>query len=198
MNALIRRLACPAAVLWLIAAAAAAQEVHPMFGGNLIDGYNFSQDVGPKGSVVYDPKKNEFRGKYVGLKMPAGRRAIFAWAHDTVNQKILYLGPIGWLKLGTSGKNKGTFRIKGPRRFKGGNFGSYEIIGFSSERTDSFDGKKVIWPPASPSGSQTLPGLKPAYYLFARLPGADTNLVYCGHGQDFAYAKDLDKQTCYD
>ena len=38
----------------------------------------------------------------------------------------------------------------------------------------------------------------PAFFLFAKLPGADTDLHYCGHGQDFFYAKDLNKQTCYD
>ena len=44
----------------------------------------------------------------------------------------------------------------------------------------------------------TLPKLKPAFYLFAKLPGADTELHYCGHGQDFFYAKAPEKQFCYD
>ena len=83
MGTIYTRIAFAAAACWLLAAPAAAQEIKPMFGGALIDGYDFARDVGPKGSIVYDGKRNLFRGKYVGLKMPAGRRAIFAWAHDT-------------------------------------------------------------------------------------------------------------------
>ncbi len=198
MNVTIKAAAFISATACLLAVNAHAQEVLPMTGGVLIDGYDFGKDVGPKGSIVYDGRANEFRGQYVGLKMPSGRRAIFAWLHDTVNQKIRYLGAVGWLKLGTSGTNKGSFRIKVPPEFKGGKFGSYELIGFSSEATDSFDGKKVLRKPKGPSGSQTLPSLRPAYYLFSALPGADTELIFCGHGQDFAYAKALDRQTCYD
>ena len=52
--------------------------------------------------------------------------------------------------------------------------------------------------PSEPSGSDIQKALKPAYYLFAALPGADTDLHYCGHGQDFFYAKAPEKQTCYD
>lgn len=178
--------------------AALAGEVQPMYGGVIIDGYDFAKDLGPKGSITYDEGKNRFTGYYNGLKMPAGRRAIFAWLHDTVNQKTTYLGPVGWLKKGTGGKNKGRFSIPVPAAYKGGRFGSHEIIGFSAEKTSSLKGTQVVTRPAEPSGSQIQKGLKPAFYLFAKLPGADTELHYCGHGQDFFYAKDLNKQTCYD
>ena len=107
-------------------------EVQPMYGSLLIDGYDHKKDVGPKGTIIYNEEKNEFKGTYIGVKMPQGRRAIFAWLHDTVNQKSEYLGPVGWLKVDTGGKRKGKFTVKVPDKFKGGNFGSYEIIGFTS------------------------------------------------------------------
>jgi hypothetical protein len=176
-----------------------SQAVQPMYGGLLIDGYDFKKDIGPKGTILYDKEANEFRGTYIGLRMPKGRRAIFAWLHDTVNQKSEYLGPVGWLKVDTGGKRKGKFQIKVPNKFKGGNFGNYEIIGFTSEKTSYLkNGTEVVEVPKEPSGSDILAKLKPAFYLFAALPGADTGLHYCGHGQDFFYAKDLDKQFCYD
>ena len=175
-----------------------AQEVSPMYGGVIIDGYDFANDTGPKGSVIYDKEQNEFRGYYTGLKMPEGRRAIFAWLHDTSNQKTKYVGPVGWLKKETGGKNKGNFTIPMADEFKGGNFGSYEILAFTSEKTGFLKGKQVVEAPKEPSGSAILSSLKPAFYLFSAVPGADTELNYCGHGQDFFYAKDLNKQTCYD
>jgi hypothetical protein len=175
------------------------KKVQPMYGGFLIDGYDFKKDVGPKGTIVYDKEANEFRGTYAGLKMPRGRRAIFAWLHDTVNQKTEYLGPVGWLQVATGGKKKGKFRIKVPDKFKNGNFGSYEIIGFTAEKTSSLKGgTEVVEVPKEPSGSDILAKLKPAFYLFAALPGADTDLNYCGHGLDFFFAKDLENQLCYD
>ena len=176
-----------------------SQQVQPMYGGFLIDGYDFKNDNSPKGTIVYDEAANEFRGTYKGLKMPKGRRAIFAWLHDTVNQKTEYLGPVGWLKVDTGGKQKGTFQIKVPDKFKGGNFGSYEIIGFTAEKTSSLkNGTQVVEVPKEPSGSDILAKLKPAFYLYAALPGADTELAYCGHGLDFFFAKDLENQLCYD
>ena len=186
-----------AAAAALLTATAQAQLVQPMFGGVLIDGYDFGKDIGPKGTIVYNKKTNQFKGSYNGLKMPPGRRAIFAWVHDTTNQKTRYIGPVGWLKK-TGGKNKARFTIKVPREFKGGNFGSYEIIAFSSEKTKYLNGTKVVTKPRSPAGSDIQKTLKPAFYLFAALPGADTELHYCGHGQDFTYAKSPEKQTCYD
>ncbi|MEM7251308.1 MAG: hypothetical protein AAF493_07795 [Pseudomonadota bacterium] len=185
--------------IFTVSGNAVAKEVTQLLGGVIIDGYDFGKDIGPKGSITYDEAKGEFVGYYNALKMPAGRRAIFAWVHDTVNQKTEYLGPVGWLKKDTGGKNKGRFRIPVPEKFRGGNFGSYEIIGFSSEKTSSLDGdNNVLAKPSEPSGSDIQKALKPAYYLFAALPGADTELHYCGHGQDFFYAKAPDKQVCYD
>ena len=176
-----------------------AKEVDPMYGGLLIDGYDFKADIGPKGSIAFDESTGEFVGSYTGLKMPPGRRAIFAWLHDTVNQKSEYIGPVGWLKNDTSGKNKGRFRVAVPEKYRGGRFGSNEIIGFTSEKTSFIDGSgNAVETPSEPSGSDILPALKPAFYLFAALPGASTELHYCGHGQDFFYAKAPEKQTCYD
>ena len=104
-----------------------------MYGGLLIDGYDFKKDIGPKGSIAFDEKSGQFRGSYTGLKMPPGRRAIFAWLYDSVNQKAEYVGPVGWLKKGASGKEKGRFRIPVADKYKDGDFGSYEIIAFSAE-----------------------------------------------------------------
>lgn len=176
-----------------------AKEVVPMLGGVLIDGYDFGADIGPKGSVAFDKETGEFIGAYNGLKMPSGRRAIFAWVHDTVNQKSEYIGPVGWLKAGTAGKDKGRFRIPVPEKFRSGDFGSNEILAFTSESTAFInDSGAAVTVPSEPSGSDILADLKPAFYLYAALPGADTDLHYCGHGQDFFYAKAPEKQVCYD
>ena len=188
-----------ALVLAAFAVAAPAKEVAPMFGAVLIDGYDFKTDIGPKGSIAFDESTGEFAGTYNELKMPKGRRAIFAWLHDTVNQKSEYLGPVGWLKKDTGGKNKGRFKITVPEKYRNGDFGSYEILGFSSEQTSYLDGDgNVLTQPTEPAGSDIQKSQKPAFYLFAALPGADTELHYCGHGQDFTYVKAPDKQTCYD
>ena len=185
--------------LLAVAGVAQAKDVVPLYGGLIIDGYDFGNDIGPKGSITFDAASGEFVGSYNGLKMPPGRRSIFAWVHDTVNQKWEYVGPVGWLKGDTAGKNKGRFRVPVPAKFSGGDFGSYEIIGFTSEKTAFLkDGNTVVEQPTEPSGSDIQKSLKPAYYLFAALPGADTELHYCGHGQDFFYAKAPEKQVCYD
>ena len=177
-------------------------KVQPMYGSLLIDGYDFKNDVGPKGTIIFDPEKNEFRGSYIGLKMPAGRKSIFAWVHDTVNQKSEYIGAVGWLRNDTGGKRRGKFTISVPDKFKGGNFGSFEIIGFTAEKTSFLNVTKevieVLEKPTEPSGSDIRDNLKPAFYLYAPLPGSDTEIHYCGHGGDFFFAKDLDKQFCYD
>jgi len=169
-----------------------AKEIMPMYGGVLIDGYDMGKDVGPKGTLSYNPETNEFRGSYRGLKMPSQRAAIFAWVHDTVNQQSRYLGVVGDLKEG----GRGQFTIQAADEFKGGNFGSYEIVGFTAEATGSINGTQVVIQPKEPSGSKSV--AKPAYYLFSALPGADTDKHWCGMGQDFFYAKAPDKQTCYD
>jgi hypothetical protein len=178
---------------------AAEKEIVPMSGGVLIDGYEYDKDGRPQGSIAYDERTNEFRGHYSGLKMPAGRRAIFAWLHDTVNQKTEYLGVVGWLQLGTVPTNPADFVVKAPPRFKGGKFGTNEIIGFTAEKTSRIaeDGS-VAAAPVKPSGSAILPALQPAFYLYAKLPGADAERAFCGHGKDFFYAKDPARQTCYD
>ena len=116
MKTILRWMILPAIAVIMSTLSLQAGEVQPMFGGLIIDGYNFGKDIGPKGSIRYDKKKNVFIGSYTGLKMPAGKRAIFAWFHDTVNQRSTYLGPVGWLKKGTSGKNKGRFEIKVPAK----------------------------------------------------------------------------------
>jgi hypothetical protein len=176
-----------------------AKEVVPLLGGVIIDGYDFGTDIGPKGSIAFDEKTGEFSGAYNALKLPPGREAIFAWVHDTVNQKTEYIGPVGMLVPGTAGKEKGRFKFTVPDKYKSGDFGTNEIIAFSAEKTASIgsDGA-VAEQPAEPSGSEIQAALKPAFYLFAALPGADTELHYCGHGQDFFYAKAPEKQTCYD
>ncbi len=192
-------LAGTTAALLALSGGAPAKEVVPMQGGVIIDGYEFGEDIGPKGSIAFDEQTGEFVGHYNGLEMPDGRHAIFAWVHDTVNQKTEYLGPVGLLQEGTAGKRKGTFRIAVPDRFKDGDFGSHEIIGFSAEKTSLMDDKgNVVQAPSQPSGSDIQKAMKTAYYLFAALPGADTELHYCGHGQDFFYAKAPEKQICYD
>lgn len=188
------------ALLVWTGSAVLGKDVQPMYGGTLIDGYDFANDRGPKGSIAYDAERNQFKGSYTGMKTPAGRQAIFAWLHDTVNQKTTYLGPVGVLQAKTGGKNKGRFTIQVPEQYKGGNFGSYEIIAFSAEKTESMANGNVVQAPAKPSGSDISDFPNPAFYLFGALPGADTQLHYCGHGQDFFYAHPdgLAKQTCYD
>lgn len=180
----------------LLGGMAYGKEIQPMFGGWMTAGYDWGKKpLGPKGSIAYDKKANVFKGSYTGLAMPPGRRAIFAWLHDTVNQRTTYLGPVGWLKKTTGGQDKGRFSIKLPRKYRGGKFGSNEIIAFSSEKTSSLKGSKVVQKPSKPSGNKAQ---NPAFYLFAALPGADTVQIYCGHGQDFAFAKAPSKQRCYD
>lgn len=180
----------------LLSAPAMGKEIQPMFGGWMTAGYDWAKrPKGPKGSIAYDKRKNVFKGSYTGLAMPPGRRAIFAWLHDTVNQKTRYLGPVGWLKKNTGGQDKARFSIRVPSQFRGGKFGSFEIIAFSSEKTSSLKGTQVLEKPSKPSGNKAQ---NPAFYLFASLPGADTNQIYCGHGQDFAFAKAPKKQRCYD
>ena len=92
---------CASLLLVLGSVTVNAKEVVQMLGGVIIDGYDFKTDIGPKGSVAFDEATGEFVGSYNALKMPPGRRAIFAWVHDTVNQKSEYIGPVGWLKKDT-------------------------------------------------------------------------------------------------
>ena len=197
-----KRIAAPALLALLLAllpgASLQAQTVEPMYGGVIIDGYDYANDIGPKGSIHFDLTANQITGYYNGLKMPPGQRAIFALVHDTRHQRSELLGAVGWLKRETGGKNKGQFSIPIPDKFKGGKFGDYEIVGFSAEETGTIKGAVAVSTPESPAGSKTLKELKPAFYLFAKLPGANTQLHYCGHGEDFFFAAAPEKQTCYD
>ena len=190
-----------AILLGVMAGPARAQvaAIEPMYGGVMIDGYDFDRDMRPQGSIVYDAKASEFRGHYNGLKMPPGRRAIFAWLHDTARQKTTYLGVVGWLKLGTVGLQEADFVINVPPQYKNGKFGGNEIIAFTAENTKAIAGDgTVVAGPAGPAGSALQKEMKPAFYLYAKLPGAKTERAFCGHGKDFFYAKDPGKQTCYD
>ncbi len=87
------RLSCKAilamaALALAMAGPALAKEVQPMYGGWMTAGYDWgAKPQAPTGTIAYDAKKNQFQGTYSGLHMPPGRRAIFAWLHDTVNQK---------------------------------------------------------------------------------------------------------------
>jgi hypothetical protein len=171
---------------------AIAGDIAPMTGGVLIEGYEFGKDTGPKGTLSYNPETNEFKGTYRGLKMPAERRAMFAWVHDTVNQRSTYVGMVGNLEPNGSGR----FTIKAADEFQNGNFGSNEILAFTAEETGSIDGTKLLIKPDEPSGTKSV--AMPAFYLFSALPGADTDRHWCGHGQGFFYAKAPEKQTCYD
>lgn len=182
----------------LSVATAWGQGVQPMFGSPLLPGYDFATDNGPKGSVVYDPLRNEFRGYYVGLRLPAGRRALFAWAYDTARQKARLLGPVGLLNPGARGQTPQRFVIRLPATFNAGRFGHYELMGFSAEKTGHIAGGVVVTSPDTPSGIDGNPRGSPAFYLFSALPGADTQMHFCGHGRDFFYARALEKQVCYD
>ncbi len=175
------------------ATARAETSFHPLLGSNLIEGYDFDTDSGAKGRFRYDAEKNVISGGYKGLKMPGGRRADCAWIHDTVNQKSAYLGAFGWLGSGSSD----SFSFHLPAKYKGGNWGTYEVIGFTSEKTGFIGkGNKVAQKPDSPSGTDSV--MPPAFYLFGALPGAKTEQHCCGHGKDFFYANAPDKQICYD
>lgn len=199
MNLMIKSAFVLALALPLASAGVFAKNIWPMYGGLLIDGYNMqAMPTGPKGSIAYDAKKNVFKGSYTGLQLPKGRGALFAWLHDTVNQRTTYLGPVGWWKRNNGGMSKGRFTIKVPSRYKGGKFGTNEIIAFTAEKTGFLKGTKVVTKPSRPSGNGTTKWPNPAFYLFSALPGADTNIIYCGHGQDFAFAKAPNKQICYD
>ena len=69
-------------------------------------------------------------------------------------------------------------------------FGPLEVVAFSAEA-------KERQARATPSGSKIQPTLKPAFYLYAPLPGANIPQIYCGHGQDFSFTSNQD-HTCFD
>ena len=175
--------------VWSWGSSSCESKVIELKGSWLADGYNVRNgDRSPQGTLYYDAAKNEFIGTYVGLKLPADRQELHVWLYDTANKKSLHLGKVPYLP-DTTGKNKGEFAIKNSNAFKSGNFGSFEIIVFSAEVPGSN--------PKEPSGSKWNPQHKPAFYLFGRLPGTNSPKHYCGHGQDFFFAKNLD-HICYD
>jgi hypothetical protein len=177
-----------AGMLGLVAATASAQ-VMELQGAWLIDGYTFQPgDRSPRGTIAYDSDANVFTGTYVGLKLPADRADLHAWLYDTRTKAAHHLGRIDY-RAGTTGKDKGTFRLALPAGVRGGAFSPYEIVAFSAE----VPGAK----PSEPSGSKIQPNLKPAFYLYAPLPGSKVPGVYCGHGQDFSYTSDL-QHNCFD
>ena len=164
-------------------------QVTELHGSWIIDGYRFEPgDRSPRGTIAYDRVANVFRGTYVGLKLPPERPELHAWFYDTRSKQAEHLGRIAY-KANTVGKNKAAFDVALPAAFQGGKFGTYEIVAFSAEAK----GAK----PAAPSGSKIQPTLKPAFYLYAALPGANIPQIYCGHGQDFSYTSNQD-HTCFD
>jgi hypothetical protein len=178
-----------ALVVVLALVPAASAQVVELQGSWVIDGYRFDPgDRSPRGTIAYDRDVNAFRGTYVGLKLPADRPELHAWLYDTRSKQSQHLGRVPY-KAAAVGKNKAAFDIALPATFQGGTFGAFEVVAFSAEAK----GAK----PASPAGSTILPALKPAFYLYAPLPGASVPQIYCGHGQDFSFTSNQD-HTCFD
>ncbi|MBI4271307.1 MAG: hypothetical protein HY615_13315 [Candidatus Rokubacteria bacterium] len=176
-------------VLAAAAPAARAQEVHELLGSWLIDGYTFQPgDRSPRGTIAYDPQANTFRGTYVGVKLPGDRPELHAWLYNTQTRKARHIGNIGY-KTETVGKTKGDFALALPGDLKGGRFAGWELVAFSAEAAGAT--------PTEPSGSKIQTAQKPAFYLYAPLPGASVPGVYCGHGQDFSFTSNQD-HTCFD
>jgi hypothetical protein len=177
------------AVALLVVAGPASAQVVELQGSWVIDGYRFDPgDRSPRGTIAFDRDANVFRGTYVGVKLPAERPELHAWLYDTRSKQAAHLGRVPY-RAGTVGKAKAEFEVAVPAVFQGGKFGVYEVVAFSAEAK----GAK----PAAPSGSKILPALKPAFYLYAPLPGAGVPQIYCGHGQDFSFTSNQD-HTCFD
>jgi len=205
---------CPAVVLWAVrpshrevstvhlfisvitcvtlvgmAVPARAQEVRELLGSWLIDGYTFQPgDRSPRGTIVYDPGANAFRGTYVGVKLPSDRPELHAWLYHTETKRARHVGRIGYT-AGTVGKTKGEFTLALPAEFRGGTFPGWELIAFTAEASGAT--------PRTPSGSTIQKVQKPAFYLYAPLPGASVPGIYCGHGQDFSFTSNQE-HTCFD
>jgi len=184
----MRRIALWSVVVLALVGPAHAQ-VTELQGSWIIDGYTFDPgDRSPRGTIAYDRATNAFNGTYVGLKLPPARPELHAWLYDTRSKQAVHLGKVPY-QADTIGKSKGGFKLALPARFKDGRFDRYEVVAFSAEAK----GAK----PAAPSGSTIQPALKPAFYLYAPLPGASVPQIYCGHGQDFSYTSNQD-HTCFD
>jgi len=176
------------AMLLLTASVASAQVVE-LQGAWLIDGYTFQPgDRSPRGTIAYEAEGHAFTGTYVGLKLPPDRPELHAWLYDTRSKKALHLGRAAY-KPGTIGKDKGAFKIGLPSEVKSGKFEPYEIVAFSGEAAGAV--------PSYPSGSKIQATQRPAFYLYAPLPGSKVPGIYCGHGQDFSYTSNSD-HTCFD
>jgi len=166
-----------------------AQEVRELLGSWINDGYTFQPgDRSPRGTIAYDPASNAFRGTYVGLKLPSERPELHVWLYNTQSRKAQHLGKVPH-KTGTVGKSKGEFALGLPAQFKGGKFQGWELVAFSAEARGAF--------PRVPSGSALTKEQKPAFYLYAPLPGASVPGIYCGHGQDFTFTSNQE-HTCFD
>lgn len=160
-----------------------------LLGSWVIDGYDFEAgDRSPRGTIAYVPDGNAFRGTYVGLKLPKERPELHAWLYNTQTKKARHLGRVAY-KAGTLGKSKAQFVLALPDAVKGGRFDGWEIVGFTAESR----GTK----PSEPGGSKIQPTLKPAFYLYAPLPGANVPAIYCGHGMDFSFTSNQ-AHTCFD
>ena len=92
-------------------------------------------------------------------------------------------------KRGTLGKDKRAFKVPLPADVKGGKFEPYELVAFSAEAAGA--------QPSHPSGSKIQAAQRPAFYLYAPLPGSTIPGIYCGHGQDFSFTSDP-AHTCFD
>ena len=183
------RIAAAVAVVVAALAAPVAAQITELQGSWIIDGYRVEPgDRSPRGSIAYDRDANAFTGTYVGVKLPSERPELHAWLYDTRSKQSVHLGRVPF-KAGTVGKNKGTFTIALPARFRDAAFEPFEVVAFSAESKSA--------KPAAPSGSKIQPTLKPAFYLYAPLPGASIPQIYCGHGQDFSFTSNQD-HTCFD
>ena len=168
---------------------AEAQEVRELLGSWINDGYTFQPgDRSPRGTIAYDPRTNTLRGTYVGLKLPSEFPELHVWLYSTQTRKAQHLGKVPH-RTGTVGKTKGEFALALPAQLKGGKFQGWELVAFSAEARGAS--------PAAPSGSALTKEQKPAFYLYAPLPGASVPSIYCGHGQDFSFTSNQD-HTCFD
>lgn len=175
--------------LLLGVASPACSQVTELQGSWVIDGYTFDPgDRSPRGTIAYDRAGNTFNGTYVGLKLPADRPELHWWLYDTRSKQAVHLGRVPF-QADTIGKSKGSFKLALPARFKDAKFDRFEVVAFSAEAKNA--------KPAAPGGSKILPALKPAFYLYAPLPGAQVPQIYCGHGQDFSFTSNQD-HTCFD
>ena len=46
-------------------ASLSAKQVVPMYGGVIIEGYDYQADIGPKGTIAFDESAGKFVGSYM-------------------------------------------------------------------------------------------------------------------------------------